>query len=176
MKDKGIVYNRINDLLSSNDIVIVSVDGRCGSGKTTLASEIRDHFRCTVYHMDDYYLPLGSRDPGWKQIPAGNMDLQRFLSEVLLRIRNGGTDWGLDRLYVVEGSYSQHPLLASMYDLKVFLTCDADTQAARLRKRERDNYVNFRNIWIPMEENYFRTFDIEEKSDIVINADELVPV
>ena len=38
---------------------------------------------CNVVHMDDYYLPPDRRAENWEQIPAGNMDLARFLQEVL---------------------------------------------------------------------------------------------
>lgn len=39
---------------------------------------------CNVVHMDDYYLPPDRRAENWEQIPAGNMDLARFLQEVLV--------------------------------------------------------------------------------------------
>ena len=44
---------------------LVAVDGRCGSGKTTLGTLLAAVFGCAVVHTDDYYLPFARRAPGW---------------------------------------------------------------------------------------------------------------
>ena len=41
--------------------------------------------------MDDYYLPPDQRDRDWESIPGGNMDLARFLREVLVPRGDGGS-------------------------------------------------------------------------------------
>ena len=61
----------------------------------------------------------------------------------------------------VEGSYSHHPELAGEYDLKLFLTCSREEQARRLQAREGTYYQTFETCWIPAEERYLRSFDIE---------------
>ena len=33
-------------------------------------------------------------------------------------------------------------------------------------------YQRFKNEWIPMEENYFETYHIQEKADFVYDTDE----
>ena len=40
-------------------------------------------------------------------------------------------------LYILEGSYSHHPILAGFYDLKVFVTCSKEEQARRLQAGRR---------------------------------------
>ena len=72
---------------------------------------------------------------------------------------------------IVEGSYSQHPLLAESYDVKLFVTAEREVQELRLRAREGEHYSAFEKIWIPMEERYFRQFSVEEKADCVIRTD-----
>ena len=72
---------------------------------------------------------------------------------------------------IVEGSYSQHPLLTESYDVKLFITAEREVQEQRLRAREGDHYSAFEKIWIPMEERYFRAFSVEEKADCVIHTD-----
>ena len=168
---------------------IVSIDGHCGSGKTGLAEVIQRVFPCHVYHMDDFYLPPGDRPGNWREIPGGNMDLRRFLREVLLPAQAGepvsyrAFDCGSARLRdaicvpaspltVVEGTYSQHPLLAGRYHLSLFLTCSPEIQARRLRAREGAHYQSFQDIWIPMEERYFQSCAVEEHCSLVLDTGE----
>lgn len=37
------------------EVVLVSIDGRCASGKTTLARKISKIIDCNVFHMDDFF-------------------------------------------------------------------------------------------------------------------------
>ena len=178
---------RIARLAARGVPAVVAVDGRCGSGKSGLGSLIGALFPCNVVHMDDYYLPPDQRDRDWESIPGGNMDLARFLREVLVpagagepvRCRaydcqNGrmGRETVLPArpLTVVEGSYSQHPLLAARYDLRIFLTCDPEEQRRRLERREGGHFPAYQSRWIPMEERYFRRCGTERAAELVIDT------
>lgn len=169
---------------------VVSIDGRCGSGKTQLASLMTQLFPCRVLHMDDFYLPLEQRSTNWRETPAGNMDLSRFLEEALLPASGGGelsfrpydcqsgtlkepSTLSACPLTIVEGSYSQHPALAEHYALKIFLTCSKEEQARRLKAREGDYFQSFTQTWIPLEEQYFRSCDTEQKSNIIADTTDL---
>lgn len=46
--------------LLRRDRVIVAIDGRCGSGKTTLAAKLQKQLHCSVFHMDDFSSVLSS--------------------------------------------------------------------------------------------------------------------
>lgn len=178
---------RIAALCREKSNVLIAIDGRCGSGKTGLAALIARLFPCNVFHMDDYYLPLDRRAPDWEIEPAGNMDLVRFRTEVLLPARTGspvsyaaydcqnGTYRAPVRvtprpLTVIEGSYSQHPALDVGYDLKIFLTCPPDEQNRRLRAREGDYFPMFQSRWIPMEERYFARFQLPDPGALVLDT------
>ena len=64
--------------------VVLALDGRCGSGKTTMAAALAEQFPDSiVLHTDDFYLPPADRVPGWEQTPCANMDLARLRDEVL---------------------------------------------------------------------------------------------
>ena len=132
---------------------VLAIDGRCGSGKTTLAALLAQTLPCRVVHMDDFYLPFAARRPDWRTTPLGNMDLGRLRREVLEPARLGeeiayhAYDCPHDALRpalllpprpltVVEGSYSLAPALRPYYDLTVFLTCSQAEQAARPQARE----------------------------------------
>ncbi len=166
---------------------IVGIDGRCGSGKSSFANWTAEMLGCNLIHVDDYYLPLEERRENWKEIPGGNIDFDRLRSEVLTPARLGrevcyrpyhcmegkfGETVCLlpSQLLLVEGSYSHHPCVADAYDLKIFMTCSAQNQAQRLRKREGSRYDMFVRQWIPMEENYFAHCHIEENSHLVVKT------
>ena len=70
--------------------VLIALDGRCGSGKTTLAGQLAEQFPASiVFHTDDYYLPPAQRIPEWEKTPCANMDLARLREELLRPARAG---------------------------------------------------------------------------------------
>lgn len=180
----------VSQALERQETVLISIDGQCGSGKSTLAAVLQDVFGGNLYHMDDFYLPFPQRQPGWRQLPAGNMDLARFHSEVLEPIRSGQTvsyrPWDCSsgdyaparkilpaQLHIIEGSYSQHPTLCGTYTLKVFLTCSTEERLRRLKLREGD-ISGFLSTWIPLENLYHETYGIPSPSTITINTENLI--
>ena len=168
---------------------ILAVDGRCGCGKSSLGEALARELGASLFHMDDFYLPFARRAWNWRQLPAGNMDLERFRREVLEPTLAGqpvsyrAYRCPEDRylaprqipwrpVSIVEGSYSQHPLLADAYKTRLFVTAAPSVQEQRLLRREGEHFAAFREIWIPMEEQYFETFAIAQKADAVLHTDE----
>ena len=120
------IINSITALLSTaaGRPILIALDGRCGSGKTTLAAQLAERFPGSrTIHTDDYYLPPAQRVPGWEALPCANMDLKRLRAEVLDPARAGQPFSYLAyscreraylppvscqpvRLVIVEGSYS----------------------------------------------------------------------
>ena len=46
--------------------LVLALDGRCGSGKTTLANRLAAQLPgCTLLRTDDFYLPPAQRSPDW---------------------------------------------------------------------------------------------------------------
>lgn len=168
--------------------ILIALDGRCGSGKTTLAAQLAERFPGSrTIHTDDYYLPPAQRVPGWETLPCANMDLKRLRAEVLNPARAGQpfsyiayscregaylppVSCQPARLVIVEGSYSHHPALADCYDLQVFVTCSKAEQTRRLQAREGDRYPDFAARWIPLEEAYFTQHNIEDAADFVMDT------
>ncbi|MDE6674809.1 MAG: hypothetical protein K2K19_08370, partial [Acetatifactor sp.] len=85
------VIYRVEECLQRSERITVAIDGPCGGGKSSLAALLADLFPSRVLHMDDYYLPLQQRAPGWETTPCDNMDLQRFLHQALLPASRGET-------------------------------------------------------------------------------------
>ena len=168
--------------------MVLALDGRCGSGKTTMAAALAEQFPDSiVLHTDDFYLPPADRVPGWEQTPCANMDLARLRDEVLAPARAGKPvlyrayscregaylpvqQLAAQPLVILEGSYSHHPLLAPYEDFRVFMTCSDAEQTRRLQAREGDRYPDFAARWVPLEEAYFTQHNIEDAADFVMDT------
>lgn len=178
------LIQRINILLQLKKPVIIAIDGRCASGKTTLANELCESLDAAVVHMDDFFLRPQQRTEKRLAEPGGNFDRERFTEEVLLPLTNGkapvyrpyscrkqalGDAVALPTkdIYIIEGSYSCHPLLKDFYDLRIFVTTDYKTQLRRIEKRNPNSLNDFINKWIPYEERYFEAFGVQEYCDLV---------
>lgn len=164
---------------------LIAIDGRCASGKTLLADMLRRELDCNVVHIDDFYLPFSVRTTERMAQPAGNIDRDRLLSEILLPLKRGEAvryrpydchaDVYLDeefldpsKITVVEGSYSCHPELRELYSYRIFMTVAPAEQLRRLRLRNASSVDAFQKQWIPREEHYFETFRITESCELII--------
>lgn len=162
---------------------VVALDGRCASGKTTLAARLARERGWSVVHMDHFFLRPEQRTPQRYAQPGGNVDHERFLEEVLLPLRRGErpvyrpydchaqalrppVSLEPDPVVLVEGSYACHPALWEHYDLRAFLTVDPALQLERLRAREGEEQARtFQERWIPLEERYFSAYGVEARCD-----------
>lgn len=182
------VLREIVQLTGRDGPVLAAIDGRCGSGKTTLGKRIAQGVPCNLLHTDDFYLPMELRAKNWRDTPGGNMDLSYILHAVVEPAKAGqpivyrpyvcktggfGEEVTLPprQLTVVEGSYCQHPLLREHFDLRVFLTCVPQVQERRLRSREGgERFRAFQDTWIPLEERYIREFQVERGAHLVVDT------
>lgn len=165
------------DTLADRRRVLIAIDGRCGSGKSSLSQLIASVYGAMVLHMDDFFQSDAQKASG-ERAPVANIDgtrLKAALSSLAagepfeIRPYNCLTGEYLpprrinpSHMAVVEGSYCLHPEIRLDYDLKIFLSVDPDTQKARLIRRNPDLINQFVTEWIPQEETYFRDFGIEE--------------
>ena len=167
------VLQAVQALPQGRQPLIVALDGRCASGKTTLAALLQQQTGCSVVHMDHFFLRPEQRTRERLEQPGGNVDYERFLAELLEPLR-AGKDCSYRpydckqqklaepvavrqrKLIVVEGSYSCHPTLWERYDLHVFLTVNPQEQLRRIERRNGPQGLEmFRQRWIPLEERYF---------------------
>ena len=183
-----VVAARVGELLRTRPRVLLAIDGNCCAGKTTFAERLGVRLNAPVFHMDDFFLQPEARSPERLQTPGGNVDAERFLSEVLLPLSRGEAvsyvryDCKEDRLLepetiapgavcIVEGAYSLHPRLASYYHLKIFCRIDPALQLQRVLKRNGIAQLQvFQNRWIPLENAYFDAYSIEQRCDIVVSS------
>ncbi len=171
----------VNQRLKEKENIVVAIDGRCASGKTTLAKVLQERLSCVVIHMDDFFLRPEQRTQKRLAEPGGNVDKERILEEVIkpLKRREDFSYCPYDchtqsfktpvqvkrnPVTIIEGSYSAHPYLWENYDLHIFLDVDKETQYKRICARNGEEMAErFTNLWIPLEETYFSAFGIKEK-------------
>ena len=130
------LVEKLSTLLSAHPAapVLVALDGRCGSGKTTLAAQLAQQFPQSItVHTDDFYLPPASRVANWEQIPLRlNAGLFGALRAQVLTLARAGQAvpyrayscragaylpeqcFAPQPLVIVEGSYSCHPPLRTV--------------------------------------------------------------
>ncbi len=120
----------INEIIKQEDNtdrpILVAIDGRCGSGKTTLGEYLKGRFDCNLFHMDDFFLRMEQRTPDRMKENGGNVDYERFYETVLIPVQKKESvcyqpfsckEWRLldayeipyKRINIIEGSYSLHP-------------------------------------------------------------------
>lgn len=164
---------KISAAAENTGCLIVAIDGRCASGKTTLSKKLSEIFDCNVIHTDDFYLQAFQRTEERYAELGGNLDRERLEKEVLLPLKQGkpityrpfvcsdmslGKEINLSvkKINIIEGTYSCHPMLKKYYDLTFFLDIDKDTQKKRILERNgEEKLADFLGKWIPLEEKYF---------------------
>lgn len=188
MNELAFILEKADALSEKKEHIIIAIDGRCSAGKTSLAERIREASGCRVIHMDDFFLRPEQRTEERYREPGGNFDRERFSEEVLIPLLRGQPfsyrpydckTQALsqpvlvtpNRITVIEGSYSCHPALKDNYDLCVFLTVDKEEQLRRIENRNGKEALSvFREKWIPLEERYFKAFDVENACDLLIKT------
>lgn len=178
------ILNEIDTLCKSNNKLIIAIDGRCASGKTTLALQFQKILKCNVIHMDHFFLRPHQRTKERLSQTGENIDHERFLQEVLIPLYEGNSfsyypynchiksynepiKITPSLINIVEGSYSCHSELWNYYDLHIFLDVAYDKQLKRIKYRNGDIALNqFIEKWIPLEEAYFNKYNIKEKCEL----------
>ena len=186
----------INDLLKDEEcmdeeIILIAIDGRSGSGKTRLAAYLAEKYDANVFHMDDFFLQESQRTPERLSEIGGNVDYERFREEVLIPLWYGDDvvyrpfnckTMKIEkekelvikhkRINIIEGSYSQHPYFGEPYLLKIFCDIDSDNQLINISSRignDPEMLSKFKELWIPKENEYFEKNETAENSDVYID-------
>ncbi|MDE7161970.1 MAG: ECF transporter S component [Anaeroplasmataceae bacterium] len=161
---------------------IIAIDGMSGSGKTTLAEELAKKLDANLVHMDDFYLPKNKRPEHFLDIPGSHMDFVRIKTEVLDHIHDSvvykkfncasqefSSEETLEskKVWIIEGSYSLHPSLGKYYQYAIFKKIEDSIQQKRIQHRNPTQYDDFMNTWIPLENRYFKEYQIEEHCDTI---------
>ncbi len=184
------LLEKIDRELASGDAPLtLAIEGGSASGKSTLAELLQTIYGCPLFHMDDFFLRPAQRTEARLAEAGGNVDRERFLSEVLEPLAQGKSvcyrpfdcmtgelaapvSVTPTRLRVIEGVYSMHPDLAEHYDLSVFLAISPALQHERIKQRNSPQMAErFFTEWIPLEVRYFEVCKTSERCTLVIPID-----
>ena len=141
----------INEIIKQEDNtdrpILVAIDGRCGSGKTTLGEYLKGQLDyetvlIPVQKKESVcYQPFSCKE--WRLLDAYEIPYKR--------------------INIIEGSYSLHPYFGKPYQLKIFMNIASDVQLANIRKRNGEEKAKeFQEKWIPKEEAYFEKFHVQD--------------
>ncbi len=188
--NKENLFSIINGLIENNEKdspIIIAIDGRAASGKTTLTKRFEKD-GITVIHTDDFY--RAKNEKGELEISEfdGNFDFNRFKREVVDNLTQKSFSYGvfdcreqkivktvsvaLPKCIIIEGTYSHNPNLGDYADLKVFFNIEENTQKERIIKRNGESaYENFKKLWIQAEERYFNHYGIKQMSDYIVTEE-----
>ena len=167
---------------------LVTIDGPCASGKTTLASELAAQVSASVVHMDDYVIPHAQKTEERLAVPGGNCDADRIVREILVPWKNEEPvkyrryDCKADillpeetlpenQILILEGSYCNLPEIRKNADIRIFLDVPREARESRLRERESpESLKRFYDRWIPLEEAYFAAYGLPDPDCILITG------
>lgn len=157
--------------------LLVAIDGKCGSGKTSAAAALAELTDAAVIHCDDFFLPRQLRTEQRLAQVGGNIHYER-LAQVLSEARKGQpfeyerydcscgrfvpVSFEPKRIVVVEGSYALHPALRHMYSVKALVRVDEQLRLRRIVQRDGAGAQAFFDKWIPLEERYFAAQDASD--------------
>ena len=131
------LIHRINEEQEKKSSLIVAIDGKAASGKTTAALLLGKLYNANIIHADDFFLPKELRTKERLGEIGGNFHVERFAEEVILPLKRGeafsyrpfdcSTNGFKDPVFVepkpltiVEGAYCMHKNLPEIYGIKVF--------------------------------------------------------
>ena len=189
------ILGRMEDAKKNNRKLLLVIDGKCGSGKTTLSESLSERYGCNVFHIDDFYLPIVMQTPEVMKEPGGNINYDRFISEIMAPLTSDsavvyrpflcmeqeyapGVSLKKTGVNVIEGTYSCHPVLREIYAkltdwevVTLFMDIDDANQRDRVRKRVGEQrFKLFEEKWIPREREYFSAYSLMEYCDYSISG------
>ncbi len=173
--------------------LIVALDGRSGTGKSTLAARLAVMVNAVVITCDDFY--SGSTDAAWlartpQQRAACCIDWRRLRREVVEPLRAGqraryhpfdfAKGSGLARhtithdprpIVILDGAYSGRPELADIVDIAALLELSDGVRRGRLIAREGPAFMAaWHPVWDAAEDHYFTNICPPSRYDFVLTV------
>ena len=178
----------LNELLATREkcgaTKIIAIDGRAGSGKTTLAADLTLALSLensvTLVHMDEIY-------EGWAAAlgPSLTATLERLL-EALSRKEPYALpiyDWGKGvfltsrtiaptQMLILDGVGSAQAKVREYAAATIWLDIEAEIGLERVLQRDGQGIVNEMRQWQRDEENHFALDKTREYSDFILSTSE----
>lgn len=155
---------------------VIVIDGRSGSGKTSLANQLaaalqaQDPSDVQVLHLDSWY-------PGWDGLEEGT----RITEQLLTGARGSWTQWDWvrnrpgrtvslipGRALVVEGAGALTASTAAVSDLRIWVDADPRQRYRRAMDRDGDSYRPWWQMWSRQEERHLARHRPDLLADLVV--------
>lgn len=165
--------------------VLIAIEGFGGSGKTTLAEQLKGALRdAYIINIDDFIIKARLTEPSQDK---GAFDRERLEKQVLIPATTGNDIayqkliWVTDTLsepvivpkvayLIVEGISSYHPDIANYYDYKIWV--DTPIELAKERGHARDGSnenAQHWDLWAENDLKYQQKYHPEQQADFVIS-------
>ena len=154
--------------------LIIAIEGRCASGKTTLANMFMGKY--AIIHIDDFFVPPHLKTAERLAEVGGNINYEAVY-EMLSNIKEkhiieyekydchtdtySHVSIPYNEVIILEVVYSFHPYFNKFIDKLVFIEIGAKEQRERINKRS--NAHMFYEKWIPLENKYYEESDVMHK-------------
>ena len=173
--------------------LLVAIDGRSGTGKSTFTNQLERQIKCIVVRGDDFYSG-GSLEEWNRRTPREEAELcidwQRLKEKALLPLLSGQkTEWhpfnwktmqGFSNdivcknprdIILLDGAYSTRPELLDLIDITVLITCREDLRRERLLQREGEEFVSeWHSVWNEAEKYYYSEVRTPDMFDLVVDT------
>lgn len=152
--------------------LVVLVDGRSGTGKTTLGRSLAERLGAQIVHLDDVY-------PGWDGLQAA---AQAVVTDVLGDPSGYRRwDWAAScpaewaavdpaRPIVIEGCGALSRASAPLASLRVWLEADDDTRWERAIGRDGESFAREWDRWAAQEAVFITAERPAELADVVVRT------
>jgi uridine kinase len=157
---------------------VIAIDGRSGSGKTSLAERLRDKLRAPVVALEDLY-------GGWDGLERG---VDVLVSEVLEPLQAGkaarvprydwvargwGEPWVLEPpgVLIVEGVGAGARRAAAYVSMLIWIAAPAAVRKKRALDRDGATFAPYWDMWAAQEEAMLAREHTPERADFVIRAE-----
>lgn len=162
---------------------IITIDGRAGSGKTTLAGDLNlylsERHRVQVLHLDEIY-------DGWSK--ALNKNLSFSLDEIVRNLTKGEPivlqiyNWHLGvydavkrfdppDVLIIEGVGSGQRLISNATAAKIWMEISSKLGLSRVLERDGVGISSEMLKWQAMEDEHFLNEKTRERADFILTTD-----
>ena len=155
------LVNEIKNKTVDKKTFIVAIDGRSGSGKTSIANALKQNIpNAEIVHLDTYGMYEGIDS------------IHRVIDDLLDPMKRSEKE----RFLIVEGIFALTSELIPFYDYKIWVECPEKLGFERGLQRDIklngiDNSEKWLTYWLPKEREYISTENPQHKADFIIEGD-----